>query len=130
MINGRVGYYSQDPWLLNASVIDNIILDLPYDEVRFHAVVEAASLTSDINGMPYGAETIVGDNGGTISGGQKVSVLISLYSISLMCDVLILPYGCIAHCSTLTHLPFASSPSHLHSHTYSSLLSSSVPHFA
>jgi len=71
---GRIGYLAQDPWVLNASLKENITLDLPYDEAKFNRVIRAAALESDIAILADGVNTFIGEQGVNLSGGQKARV--------------------------------------------------------
>ncbi|KAG7191367.1 uncharacterized protein KQ657_003488 [Scheffersomyces spartinae] len=62
------------PWVQNATVKDNIIFGLPYDEQRYKAVVYACSLESDLEILPAGDNTEIGERGITLSGGQKARI--------------------------------------------------------
>lgn len=43
-INGEIAYASQKPWIMSASVKDNILFTLPYDDAKFNRVIHYASL--------------------------------------------------------------------------------------
>nr|XP_046250632.1 ATP-binding cassette sub-family C member 8 isoform X1 [Scatophagus argus] len=78
---GAVAYASQKPWLLNASVVENITFEMPMIKPRYKAVVEACSLQPDIDILPQGDQTEIGERGINLSGGQKqrISVARALY---------------------------------------------------
>ncbi len=77
-----VSFTGQKPWLLNASVRDNILLGRPFKEKRYHKVLAACDLNADINLLPDGDETEVGERGVLLSGGQRqrLSLARCLYS--------------------------------------------------
>lgn len=60
---GSVAYHQQQPWILNATIEANILFGLPYDESAFKAVLEASSLTTDLNSFPAGLKTEIGEKG-------------------------------------------------------------------
>jgi len=70
-MGGKVAYVPQLAWILNASVRNNIIMHLPYDEARYNAIIEAVDLKPDIAALPNGELTEIGEKGINISGGQK-----------------------------------------------------------
>uniref|UniRef100_A0A673B3Z1 ATP-binding cassette, sub-family C (CFTR/MRP), member 8 n=1 Tax=Sphaeramia orbicularis TaxID=375764 RepID=A0A673B3Z1_9TELE len=78
---GAVAYASQKPWLLNASLVENITFEMPMIKPRYKAVVEACSLQPDIDILPQGDQTEIGERGIILSGGQKqrISVARALY---------------------------------------------------
>ncbi|MCR8633849.1 ABC transporter ATP-binding protein [Paenibacillus radicis (ex Xue et al. 2023)] len=77
-VRGWIGYVPQEQLLLSKSIRDNIALGLPgaSDEAVWKAI-EMASFTKDIDHLPDGLETIVGENGVMLSGGQKQRVSIA-----------------------------------------------------
>ncbi|XP_054632452.1 ATP-binding cassette sub-family C member 8 isoform X4 [Dunckerocampus dactyliophorus] len=76
-----VAYASQKPWLLNATVVENITFEMPMIKTRYKAVIEACSLQPDIDILPQGDQTEIGERGIILSGGQKqrISVARALY---------------------------------------------------
>ena len=70
-ISGRIGYSSQIPFILNASFRENILFGCSYDPIRYNQVLHACCLESDIQSLPSGDLTEIGERGVTLSGGQK-----------------------------------------------------------
>lgn len=92
-MTGNMAYASQTPFILNASVRDNILFGLDFDEKRYKQVLEACNLAPDLNQLPAGDMTEIGERGVTLSGGQKARMSIArcVYSqptIALFDDVL------------------------------------------
>ncbi|KAE8142492.1 P-loop containing nucleoside triphosphate hydrolase protein [Aspergillus pseudotamarii] len=79
-----VAYVPQAPWLQNDTIRENITFFSPFDKARYNAVVEASGLIQDLQQLPAGDATIVGEKGTSLSGGQKqrVSLARALYSQS------------------------------------------------
>ncbi len=77
-----VAFTGQNPWLLNASVRDNILLGRPFKEKRYQKVLSACDLNADIELLPDGDNTEVGERGVLLSGGQRQRLAIArcLYS--------------------------------------------------
>ena len=71
---GAAAYAAQTPWIVNASIRDNILFGKEYDESRYRQVVLASSLLADIKQMPSGDSTMIGERGINLSGGQKARV--------------------------------------------------------
>ncbi|KAJ6552953.1 multidrug resistance-associated ABC transporter [Mycena capillaripes] len=93
VIQGICAYVPQAAWLQNASIKDNILFNLPYDEERYKLTLEVCALVSDLEILEDGDESEIGERGVNISGGQKarVSLARALYSrasILLLDDVL------------------------------------------
>ncbi|XP_032737033.1 ATP-binding cassette sub-family C member 8 isoform X5 [Lontra canadensis] len=78
---GPVAYASQKPWLLNATVEENITFESPFNKQRYKMVIEACSLQPDIDILPHGDQTQIGERGINLSGGQRqrISVARALY---------------------------------------------------
>ncbi|XP_037378619.1 ATP-binding cassette sub-family C member 8 isoform X1 [Talpa occidentalis] len=78
---GPVAYASQKPWLLNATVEENITFESPFNKQRYKTVIEACSLQPDIDILPHGDQTQIGERGINLSGGQRqrISVARALY---------------------------------------------------
>ncbi|XP_022081016.1 ATP-binding cassette sub-family C member 8-like isoform X2 [Acanthaster planci] len=77
-----VAYGAQKPWLLNATLKDNVLFGNSYDKKRYKKVISACSLQPDIDILPAGDQTEIGEKGINLSGGQKqrVSVARAMYS--------------------------------------------------
>uniref|UniRef100_A0A672NHW5 ATP binding cassette subfamily C member 8 n=1 Tax=Sinocyclocheilus grahami TaxID=75366 RepID=A0A672NHW5_SINGR len=78
---GSVAYASQRPWLLNATVEENILFDMVPNEKRYKEVIEVCQLQPDIDTLPQGDQTVIGERGIILSGGQRqrISVARALY---------------------------------------------------
>ncbi|XP_072028477.1 ATP-binding cassette sub-family C member 9-like [Amphiura filiformis] len=85
-----VALASQKPWLINASLRDNILFGQPYDYERYKSVLEACALLPDIEILPGRDMTEIGEKGINLSGGQKqrISVARAVYSSK---DIVIFP---------------------------------------
>ncbi|XP_065919849.1 ATP-binding cassette sub-family C member 4-like isoform X2 [Dysidea avara] len=73
-IEGSVSYASQDPWIFSGTIKENILFGQDYDEAWYDRVVECCCLVKDIDEMSYGDETLIGERGVNLSGGQKARV--------------------------------------------------------
>ncbi|CAN9508890.1 unnamed protein product [Ophioblennius macclurei] len=81
-IRGSVAYVPQQAWIQNATLRDNILFGNPYDEQKYCCVLEACALTPDLQVLPGGDMTEIGEKGINLSGGQRqrVSLARALYS--------------------------------------------------
>lgn len=73
-LNGIVSYASQEPWIQQGTVQQNILFKEPLDSERYGRVISACSLTRDIELWSEGDKTIVGERGVNLSGGQKARI--------------------------------------------------------
>jgi ATP-binding cassette subfamily C (CFTR/MRP) protein 4 len=71
---GRIAYASQEPWIQGGRLRDNILFGQKFDKQRYWRVVNACALGPDLESLPYGDSTIIGDRGVNLSGGQKARV--------------------------------------------------------
>jgi ABC-type multidrug transport system fused ATPase/permease subunit len=81
-LHGRVAYASQLPWIQNASLRDNVLFGLPYEEGWYEEVLTACALNDDLTMLEGGDQAEIGERGINLSGGQKarVSLARAVYS--------------------------------------------------
>ncbi|KAF2999462.1 hypothetical protein E8E13_008147 [Curvularia kusanoi] len=79
-----IAFCDQLPFLVSGTLRQNIVRHLAFDQARFDEVVWATALAGDITSLSDGADTNIGTNGTTLSGGQKarVSLARALYDRS------------------------------------------------
>jgi ATP-binding cassette, subfamily C (CFTR/MRP), member 4 len=70
-LSGVISYAAQQSWIFEGSIKSNIIFTNEFDAPRYKSVVHACALERDFELFPHGDETIVGDRGLNLSGGQK-----------------------------------------------------------
>ncbi|KAI0085949.1 multidrug resistance-associated ABC transporter [Irpex rosettiformis] len=93
VLSSDVAYVKQSPWIMNATLRDNIIFGRDENEEKFRAVVRACCLDKDLTMLPNADYTEIGERGINLSGGQRarVSLARAAYSnagIVLLDDVL------------------------------------------
>ncbi|CAL1534987.1 unnamed protein product [Lymnaea stagnalis] len=70
-------YVGQESWIQHATIRDNILFGRPYVCQKYDSVLEACALVDDLKVMPAGDMTEVGENGITLSGGQRARVALA-----------------------------------------------------
>ena len=82
VVRGRIAYVEQEPFIFSASIIDNVCFGLDYDKARFDVALKASQLFKDMENFVKGEETVIGERGVNISGGQKarISLARAIYS--------------------------------------------------
>lgn len=76
-VHGTTAYVSQSPWIMNATVRENIIFGYRYDSNFYEKTVKACALLDDFAQLPDGDETVVGERGISLSGGQRARVALA-----------------------------------------------------
>ncbi|EEC47522.1 predicted protein [Phaeodactylum tricornutum CCAP 1055/1] len=81
-VKGKIAYASQSAWILNATLRDNILFGMPFDQEKYDKVLKACQLSHDLDMLDNGDMTEIGERGINLSGGQKqrVSVARAAYS--------------------------------------------------
>ncbi|XP_032929590.1 multidrug resistance-associated protein 1 [Catharus ustulatus] len=74
LVKGSLAYVPQQAWVQNATLEDNIIFGREMSESRYKRVIEACALLPDIEILPSGDKTEIGEKGVNLSGGQKQRV--------------------------------------------------------
>ncbi|CUA73825.1 ABC transporter ATP-binding protein/permease VMR1 [Rhizoctonia solani] len=79
-----VSYAGQLPWLEHATIRENILYGLPYNQARYEAVLDACALRPDLKIFPAGDQTEIGEKGVSLSGGQRARCALAraVYSYS------------------------------------------------
>ncbi|XP_066556292.1 ATP-binding cassette sub-family C member 2 [Amia ocellicauda] len=79
---GSVAYISQQAWIQNATLQENILFGCEMNRLRYNKVLEACSLLPDLELLTEGDQTEIGERGVNLSGGQKqrVSLARAVYS--------------------------------------------------
>lgn len=81
-VNGSIGYIPQEPFIMNETILNNIVFGKNYNKRKFREIVEICELTHDINSLIHNEYTVIEENGANLSGGQKqrISIARALYS--------------------------------------------------
>ncbi|XP_052050274.1 multidrug resistance-associated protein 1 isoform X2 [Apodemus sylvaticus] len=73
-LKGSVAYVPQQAWIQNDSLRENILFGHPLQENYYKTVMEACALLPDLEILPSGDRTEIGEKGVNLSGGQKQRV--------------------------------------------------------
>ena len=81
-LKGKISYASQDPWIFDGTIRQNILFGRELDINRYDEVINLCCMGPDIASFNYGSDEFVGDRGTTLSGGQKARLNLarSLYT--------------------------------------------------
>ncbi|KAJ1258131.1 hypothetical protein BS78_10G050800 [Paspalum vaginatum] len=71
---GKAAYVAQNAWIQSGTVRDNILFGSSMDKQRYQETLERCSLVKDLEMLPYGDLTQIGERGVNLSGGQKQRV--------------------------------------------------------
>lgn len=74
---GRLNYMSQNQWSFADSVKENISLGEEYNKEKMEKCIRMAQMTKDLGTMVNGLDTLLGDTGFTISGGQRARLALA-----------------------------------------------------
>ncbi|KAM7504276.1 hypothetical protein LguiB_003180 [Lonicera macranthoides] len=70
-LSGTKACVAQSPWIQSGKIEDNILFGKEMDRERYEKVIEACSLNKDLEILPFGDQTVIGERGINLSGGQK-----------------------------------------------------------
>jgi len=73
-LDGLFAYVSQQAWIMNCSLKDNILFGEPFDAKKYYNVIWACELNQDMTSLPAGDQTEIGERGINLSGGQRQRV--------------------------------------------------------
>ncbi|XP_033471879.1 ATP-binding cassette sub-family C member 4 [Epinephelus lanceolatus] len=73
-VNGQLTYAAQQPWVFPGTIRSNILFGKEFSPQKYERVLRACALKRDMELLPDGDLTLIGDRGATLSGGQKARV--------------------------------------------------------
>ncbi|CAH3029808.1 unnamed protein product [Porites evermanni] len=76
-IRGKIGFVPQQAWIFSGSVRQNIIFGQTFEEDRYHKVIRACALEQDVDLLPEGDWTLIGEKGIELSDGQKARLCLA-----------------------------------------------------
>uniref|UniRef100_A0A8C9WK74 Cystic fibrosis transmembrane conductance regulator n=1 Tax=Scleropages formosus TaxID=113540 RepID=A0A8C9WK74_SCLFO len=73
-VKGNLTYVCQQPWVFPGTIRSNILFGKELNQQKYERVLKACALKRDMELLPDGDLTVIGDRGATLSGGQKARV--------------------------------------------------------
>ncbi|KAI8822919.1 P-loop containing nucleoside triphosphate hydrolase protein [Fimicolochytrium jonesii] len=73
----RLAYCSQNPWILTGTIKENILFGRPFEETWFWEVIRACAMERDVSRFANGIDTVIGERGVTLSGGQRARLALA-----------------------------------------------------
>nr|WBG67118.1 ABCC3 protein [Mythimna separata] len=73
-IYGKISYACQEAWLFPSTVRENILFGLPFEPGKYKKVCKVCALEKDFKQFPFGDQTLVGERGVSLSGGQRARI--------------------------------------------------------
>ena len=74
---GSIAYIPQEPFMINDTLKNNILFGKEYNEKRYYKTIDICQLAADLEVLPAGDKTEIGERGVNLSGGQKQRVAIA-----------------------------------------------------
>ncbi|KAL5747608.1 hypothetical protein ACOSQ2_024905 [Xanthoceras sorbifolium] len=74
MVYGKIAYVCQTAWIQSGSIQENILFGSAMDQTRYEEILEKSCLVKDLEMLPFGDLTEIGERGVNLSGGQKQRV--------------------------------------------------------
>jgi ABC-type multidrug transport system fused ATPase/permease subunit len=81
-VRGKLSYCCEKPWIINATIRENILFGSEFNETRYNEVVDICQLGVDMKRLPKQDLTEVGENGVNLSPGQqhRISLARAVYA--------------------------------------------------
>ena len=74
LYRGNVIYLPQTAWVFSGTIKENILFGQPYAESKYERIIDVCALKDDFQRLPDGDQTVVGERGEVLSGGQQARV--------------------------------------------------------
>ena len=73
-VPATISITTQEAWIFGGTIQENILMNLKMDKNRYREVINATCLSTDLKNFKNGDQTLVGEKGATLSGGQQARV--------------------------------------------------------
>lgn len=77
IVNGKISYVSQESWIQNTTVQNNILFYHPFEVEKYNKIINLCELRQDLDILVGGDLTEIGEKGVNLSGGQKARISIA-----------------------------------------------------
>ena len=74
---GTKAFVAQSPWIQSGKIEENILFGMEMEREKYETVLEACCLEKDLEILPFGDQTVIGERGINLSGGQKQRIQIA-----------------------------------------------------
>ena len=74
---GSVSFLSESPWLMPNTILENIVMDADLDVERVTKSIKLSQFWTDLQQLPNGLDTVIGEDGKTLSGGQRTRLALA-----------------------------------------------------
>ena len=71
---GSFIYLPQTAWVFSGTIKENILFGQPLEESKYERIIDVCALKEDFKRLPDGDQTVVGERGEVLSGGQQARV--------------------------------------------------------
>ncbi|XP_039769128.1 cystic fibrosis transmembrane conductance regulator isoform X1 [Ornithorhynchus anatinus] len=72
--SGRISFSPQFSWIMPGTIKENIVFGVSFDEYRYRSVIKACQLEEEISKFAEKDNTVLGEGGITLSGGQRARI--------------------------------------------------------
>jgi len=69
VLNQKISYVQQTPWIQNKTIRENICFGLPFNHQKYENCIKICELSRDLEILPAGDQTEIGEKGINLSGG-------------------------------------------------------------
>lgn len=82
-----VGYAPQEPFVASGTIMENIVFGRNFDEAELKEAIRLAAFERDVSLLSDGINTVLGERGTTLSGGELLCLIVSvLLEMNSLCE--------------------------------------------
>ncbi|WP_137791890.1 ABC transporter ATP-binding protein [Bacillus sp. E(2018)] len=76
-VREKINVVFQDPYIFNDTLRNNILMGECIDEQELNKICKLMYISPILNSLPYGLDTVIGERGTTLSGGEKQRIALA-----------------------------------------------------